>query len=65
MYFYDQLESDLLKGLHALKKEAIDKNLSHDVDKPTFTSTSQTIIDKILKCDAKEVKSKELAEIKT
>lgn len=30
-----------------------------------FSSSSQAIIDNILKCDAKEVKSKQLSEIRT
>ena len=54
----------MVKNLREKKKKAIDNNLSHNVDKPSFTSSSQATIDMILKCDAKEVKSKELAEIK-
>lgn len=65
IYFYDQMETEVIKAIRAKKKEAIDKNLSKGVEKASFIPESQEIIDKIMKGDTNSVTSKKLSSIKT
>lgn len=65
VYYYDQLENEVVKTIRAMKKEAIDKNLSKNVEKSTFTPENQEVIDKIIKGNSESVTSKKLSQIKT